>query len=101
MITSNFMSVAMMSINFGATFARDESLWVTIVSSAIKNDACRPVVGESHKESIQEDVEMLIISRKRYQTIHIGDNVVIKVLKTGKSTVKIGIDAPRHVRVLR
>lgn len=44
---------------------------------------------------------MLIISRKRYQTIHIGDDIVIKVLKTGKSTVKIGIDAPRHVRVLR
>jgi len=44
---------------------------------------------------------MLVVTRKRSQMIHIGDDIVIKVLKTGKSTVKIGIDAPRHVRVLR
>jgi carbon storage regulator len=33
--------------------------------------------------------------------IQIGDDIVIKVIRTGKSTVKIGIDAPAHVRVLR
>ena len=44
---------------------------------------------------------MLVLTRKRSQMIHIGDDIVIKVLKTGKSTVKIGIEAPRHVRVLR
>lgn len=44
---------------------------------------------------------MLIVSRKRSQLIQIGENIVVKVLKTGKSTVKIGIEAPRDVRVLR
>lgn len=44
---------------------------------------------------------MLVLTRKRSQMIHIGDDIVIKVLKTGKNTVKIGIEAPRHVRVLR
>jgi carbon storage regulator CsrA len=33
--------------------------------------------------------------------IQIGDDIVIKVIRTGKSTVKIGIEAPAHVRVLR
>ena len=44
---------------------------------------------------------MLVLTRKRSQMIRIGGDIVIKVLKTGKSTVKIGIEAPRHVRVLR
>jgi carbon storage regulator len=33
--------------------------------------------------------------------IRVGDNVVIKVIKTGKGSVKIGIEAPADVRVLR
>jgi len=44
---------------------------------------------------------MLVLTRKRSETIQIGDDIVVKVLKTGKSTVKIGIEAPKHVRVLR
>jgi len=44
---------------------------------------------------------MLVLTRKRNETIRIGDDVVIKVVKTGKGAVKIGIDAPSHIRVLR
>ncbi len=44
---------------------------------------------------------MLVLTRKQAQMIQIGDNIVIKVIQTGRSTVKIGIDAPAHVRVLR
>lgn len=44
---------------------------------------------------------MLVLTRKRSETIQIGDDIVVKVLKTGKRTVKIGIEAPKHVRVLR
>ena len=44
---------------------------------------------------------MLVLTRKRSETILIGDDIVVKVLKTGKGTVKIGIEAPRHIRVLR
>jgi carbon storage regulator len=33
--------------------------------------------------------------------IQIGENIVIKVIQTGRSTVKIGIEAPTGVRVLR
>ena len=44
---------------------------------------------------------MLILTRKRSELIRIGDDVIVKVLRTGKSIVKIGIEAPAHVRVLR
>lgn len=44
---------------------------------------------------------MLVLTRKRFETIQIGDNIKIKVIKTGKSSVKIGIDAPDDVRVVR
>jgi carbon storage regulator len=44
---------------------------------------------------------MLVLTRKPSERIHIGDNVVVKVIRLGRNTVKIGIEAPEHVRVLR
>jgi len=44
---------------------------------------------------------MLVLTRKPAETIRIGDDVVIKVIKAGRGAVKIGIDAPGDVRVLR
>ena len=44
---------------------------------------------------------MLVLTRKAAETIQIGDHIVIKVIKTGSGSVKIGIDAPDEVRVIR
>lgn len=44
---------------------------------------------------------MLVLTRKKDELIQIGDNIVIKVLKTGKGAIKIGIDAPGNIRVIR
>ncbi len=44
---------------------------------------------------------MLVLTRKRGETIRIGQDVVVKVIQMGKGSVKIGIEAPAHVRVLR
>lgn len=44
---------------------------------------------------------MLVLTRKPAETIRIGDDIVIKVIKTGKGTVRIGIEAPANVRVMR
>ena len=44
---------------------------------------------------------MLVLTRKSAETIHIGESVVIKVIKTGRGSVKIGILAPDTVRVVR
>lgn len=44
---------------------------------------------------------MLVISRKAGQTFHIGDNIHITVTEISGDKVKIGIDAPLELNVLR
>lgn len=44
---------------------------------------------------------MLVLTRKQGERIQIGEGIVIKVIKSGKNTVKIGIEAPKDVRVIR
>ncbi len=44
---------------------------------------------------------MLVLTRKATETIKIGDNVVIKIICTGTKSVRIGIEAPDNVRILR
>ena len=44
---------------------------------------------------------MLVLTRKRDETIKIGSNIVIRVIKTGNGSVKLGIEAPANVRVMR
>ena len=44
---------------------------------------------------------MLVLSRKTSQRITIGGDVVVTVLRTNRGTVKLGIDAPPEVRVVR
>lgn len=44
---------------------------------------------------------MLVVTRKRHETIRIGSDIVIKVIQLGKGSVKLGIEAPPHVHVLR
>ena len=44
---------------------------------------------------------MLILSRKQNETLVIRHDVRIKVLSVQGNQVKIGIDAPREVRILR
>ena len=44
---------------------------------------------------------MLVLSRKQQQEILIGENVKITVLKVKGNTVRLGIEAPREVKVIR
>ncbi len=44
---------------------------------------------------------MLILTRKVGESIVIGDDIVIKVVETGKNSIRIGIDAPKDISVLR
>lgn len=43
---------------------------------------------------------MLVLSRKSGQSLFIGD-VKVTVVKLDRNRVKIGIDAPEHVQVIR
>lgn len=44
---------------------------------------------------------MLILTRKTGQNLVIGDTVVVKVLEVKGDTVKIGIEAPKDIKVYR
>jgi carbon storage regulator len=44
---------------------------------------------------------MLVLSRKKSQRILIGDNIAVTVVQIGKGTVRIGIEAPQDVNVIR
>jgi carbon storage regulator len=44
---------------------------------------------------------MLVLSRKIGESISIGDNINIKVVSIEKGSVKLGIDAPKNVIILR
>lgn len=44
---------------------------------------------------------MLVISRKPGERIRVGDDVTLTVLDVTGSTVRIGIEAPSDVRILR
>ncbi|MDO4584411.1 MAG: carbon storage regulator [Planctomycetia bacterium] len=44
---------------------------------------------------------MLVLSRKVGEKILIGENVVITVVRITQGTVRIGVDAPRDMAVIR
>lgn len=44
---------------------------------------------------------MLVLTRKKEEKLIIGDNITLTILKIKGNSVQIGVEAPRHVRVLR
>lgn len=44
---------------------------------------------------------MLVLTRKKNQSIVIGNNIEIKILKMGKNTVEVGISAPKSFSIFR
>lgn len=44
---------------------------------------------------------MLVLSRKKGESILIGDHIEITILDASSDSVKIGIKAPREIEVLR
>ena len=44
---------------------------------------------------------MLVLTRKMQERIHIGDNITITLVRIQGNTVRIGIEAPGDVRVVR
>jgi carbon storage regulator CsrA len=44
---------------------------------------------------------MLVLTRKPQQQIQIGDNITITILRVSGNAIRIGIEAPEKVRVIR
>jgi carbon storage regulator len=44
---------------------------------------------------------MLVLSRKESQRIRLGDSIVITIVKISGDKVRVGIEAPNNILVLR
>lgn len=44
---------------------------------------------------------MLVLTRKISESIEIGPDVKVTIVRIGKECVRIGIDAPKHLKVKR
>lgn len=44
---------------------------------------------------------MLVLSRKPGERILIGEDIAVTVVRIGPNTVRIGIDAPRDMNIVR
>lgn len=44
---------------------------------------------------------MLVLSRKTGEKILIGENVTVTIVRIGPNTVRLGIDAPRDMNIVR
>ncbi|SMP88460.1 carbon storage regulator, CsrA [Epsilonproteobacteria bacterium SCGC AD-308-P11] len=44
---------------------------------------------------------MLVLARKTDESIVIGDNVIVKIISIDKGVVKLGIEAPPDITILR
>jgi len=44
---------------------------------------------------------MLILARKLDEEIYLGDNISIKIIDINKSVIKLGIEAPKDMHILR
>ena len=47
------------------------------------------------------DVAMLVLSRKVGQRILIGDKIAVTVVRVAQGTVRIGVEAPRDMSIVR
>jgi len=45
--------------------------------------------------------QMLVLTRKVRERINIGDDITISVIEVDRGSVRLGIDAPRNITILR
>jgi len=44
---------------------------------------------------------MLVVSRKIGEELKVGNDIIVKIIDIDKNQVKVGIDAPRNIMILR
>ena len=44
---------------------------------------------------------MLVLSRKTGERVQIGEDIVVTIVRVGPNSVRLGIEAPRDMSVLR
>jgi carbon storage regulator len=44
---------------------------------------------------------MLILSRRESERVHLGDDIVLTIVRVNGDKVRIGVEAPSHIKILR
>lgn len=44
---------------------------------------------------------MLVLTRKEGESLLIGDNIKVTIVRAGANHVRVGVQAPREVKVIR
>lgn len=44
---------------------------------------------------------MLVLSRKPGEAIRVGDDIKVTIVRIGPNTVRVGIEAPRGINIVR
>jgi carbon storage regulator len=55
----------------------------------------------SNKSTTDRRERMLILDRMDGQSILIGSNIIVKILRTSDGKTRVGISAPEQIRILR
>jgi carbon storage regulator len=71
------------------------------LASALARSAAIGASNESKTVIHEGFPTMLVLTRRQNEEIVIGDDVVIRVLRTGSGSVKIGVTAPHGVGIRR
>ena len=57
--------------------------------------------GKARNSQTSKGIEMLVLSRKPHERILIGDDIAVTVIRIGPGNVRLGIEAPRDVHIVR
>ena len=44
---------------------------------------------------------MLVLSRRESERVHLGDDIVLTIVRVNGDKVRIGVEAPPHIKILR
>ena len=87
---------------------RKVGCWKSILSLVVETTSLRDQVcsdsGVSQAGFVFEkfmEESMLVLSRKRHESIILGDNIVITIVEILGDKVRLGIEAPKEVPVHR
>ena len=65
------------------------------------HDVVSPDGSRKTQDKTQGERIMLVLSRKTSERIRIGDDVAITIVRIGPNSVRIGIEAPKSMNIVR
>lgn len=65
------------------------------------HDVVSPDGSRTTQDKTQGEKDMLVLSRKTSERILIGDDVAITIVRIGPNSVRIGIEAPKNMNIVR